>query len=274
MGAYDTNFDWSMARQESVRYSTALTNFLSAYSMTGKGRFVYISSHEVYNSVHGANVKEGTLTEPKGLKALAIAHGEELCNSYRLTQGMDTLILRFDHIYGIPKKGEHLDDPCFRMCLEALRTGKISANSRNSFSMIYMKDAIEFAYKVIMEGRPAQTCYHITSMEEIDEMQLAEIVRETMGETVEITDNSVGERHRLLLDGKRYQEEYQAQIFVGYDTGVQKVAQYMKSHRESFLKDEDSGGGQLGKLLHNARVVIRKLIPLQRIVFVLSPFLC
>lgn len=42
MGAYDTNFDWSMARQESVRYSTALTNFLSAYSMTGKGRFVYI----------------------------------------------------------------------------------------------------------------------------------------------------------------------------------------------------------------------------------------
>ena len=74
MGAYDTNFDWSMARQESVRYSTALTNLLSAYSMTGKGRFVYISSQEVYSSSYGADVREEITEEPKGLKALAIAH--------------------------------------------------------------------------------------------------------------------------------------------------------------------------------------------------------
>lgn len=93
MGAYDTNFNWNMARQESVRFSAALTNLLSAYSVTGKGRFVYFSSHEVYSSVHGADVTEDTIAEPKGLKALAIAHGEELCNSYRTTQGMDTMIL-------------------------------------------------------------------------------------------------------------------------------------------------------------------------------------
>ena len=40
MGAYDTNFDWHRSRQESVRYTTALMNILSAYSMVGKGRFV------------------------------------------------------------------------------------------------------------------------------------------------------------------------------------------------------------------------------------------
>ncbi len=42
MGAYDTNFNWNMARQEAVRYSTAFTNLLSAYSMTGNGRLVYL----------------------------------------------------------------------------------------------------------------------------------------------------------------------------------------------------------------------------------------
>ena len=272
MGAYDTNFDWNMARQESVRYSTALTNLLSAYSVTGKGRFVYLSSHEVYSSVHGADVTEGIAAEPKGLKALAIAHGEELCNSYRVTQGMDTMILRFDHVYGIPKKGEKLTDHCFKMSLEALRSGKISANSRNSFSMIYLKDAIEFAYKVIADPRPSHTCYHISSMEEINEMQLAELIRKHTGGNIEIIDNSVGEKHRLILDGKRYQKEYSMQVFAQYDAGVQKVVQYMKSHRESFLKDEDSGGGKLGKFIHNARVIIRKLIPFAENCICFIPF--
>lgn len=261
MGAYDTNFDWSMARQESVRYSTALTNLLSAYSMTGKGRFVYISSHEVYSSAYGADVREEIIAEPKGLKALAIAHGEELCNSYRTAQGMDIMILRFDHVYGIPKKGEHLEDYCFGQCLESLRSGKISANSRNSFSMIYLKDAIEFAYKAMVDGKSAHACYHITSGEEINEMQLAVLVQKYMGEKTEIVDNSVGQKHRLVLDGTRYQKEYPMQIFVQYEAGVQKVAEYMKSHRESFLKDEDSGGGRLGKLLHKAKVILKKLVP-------------
>ncbi len=91
--------------------------------MTGNGSFVYISSHEVYSSVYDADVTEDTATEARSLKALAIARSEKLCNSYRITQSMDTLILRFDHVYGIPKKGEQLEDPCFKMCLESLKSG-------------------------------------------------------------------------------------------------------------------------------------------------------
>lgn len=272
MGAYDTNFNWNMARQESVRYSTALTNLLSAYSMTGKGRFVYFSSHEVYSSVHGADIKEDIVAEPKGLKALAIAHGEELCNSYRATQGMDTMILRFDHIYGIPKRGEKLTDPCFKMCLESLKSGKISANSRNSFSMIYLKDAIEYAYKAMVNTTPSQVCYHISSMEEINETQLAELIRKHMGGKTEIVDNSVGASHRLILDGNGYLEEYDMRVFVSYETGVQKVVQYMKRHREDFLKDEDAGAGKWGKLLHNVKVIIKKLIPFAENFICFIPF--
>ncbi len=59
---------------------------------------MYISSHEVYSSVHDADVTEDIATEARGLKALAIVRGEGLCNNYRITQGMDTLILRFDHV--------------------------------------------------------------------------------------------------------------------------------------------------------------------------------
>lgn len=68
MGAYDTNFDWrSAGRQESVRYTTSLVNVLSAYSMTGTGRFVYLSSQEVYSASYGNPVPESEPAAPKGV---------------------------------------------------------------------------------------------------------------------------------------------------------------------------------------------------------------
>lgn len=272
MGAYDTNFDWQMARKESVRYAAALTNLLSAYAVAGKGRFVYLSSQEVYSSVHGTDITEDMPAETQGFKALAIAHGEEICESYRLSRGMDTLILRFDHLYGVPRREVKQDDPCFKMCVEALKTGKISANSRNVFSMIFLKDAVEYAYKVISDPGCACHCYHISSMKALNETQLAETVQKHMGGKIEVVDNSVGEKHRLILDAKRYQKEYHMKIFIRYDAGVQKVAQYMKRHREYFIKEEDSGGSPWGRLLHGIRVVFRKLVPFIENLICFIPF--
>ncbi len=173
MGAYDTNFDWSTAREEIVRYTTGFMNILSAYSVLKKGRFVYFSSQEVFGNPHGEAVSEEEPLSPQGFKAMALAQGEEICSNYRKAQGLDIMVLRFDHVYGIPGKNQREDNPCFRMCLEALKTGSISANGRHAFSMLYLKDAIELAYKAITEEMPKECCYHISSMEEIDELQLA-----------------------------------------------------------------------------------------------------
>ena len=111
MGAYDTNFDWHRERQESVRYTASLMNVLSTYSMTGKGRFVYFSSHEVYGMSYPNDVAETEAVSPKGFKAIAVAQGEEVCENYQRAQGMDIMILRFDHLYGVPDKGREESGP-------------------------------------------------------------------------------------------------------------------------------------------------------------------
>ena len=165
MGAYDTNFDWHRERQESVRYTASLMNIMATYSMVGKGKFIYFSSHDVYGGSYHNDVPESATVSPRGFKAMAIAQGEEICDNYRKTQGIDTLVLRFDHLYGVPRKGQEESNPCFKMCLEALKTGRVSASDRRSFSMLYLNDAVELAYKVMMEEQPALSCYHISSME-------------------------------------------------------------------------------------------------------------
>ncbi|HBA46478.1 MAG TPA: NAD(P)-dependent oxidoreductase, partial [Lachnospiraceae bacterium] len=222
-GAYDTNFNWESPRQEAVDYTAGLMNILSAFSMLKKGRFFYLSSQEVYGDSHIDTIKEEEPQSPRGFRAMALAQGEEVCANYRRTQGTDTVVLRFDHLYWVPEKGETEDNPCFRMCLEALRTGKISANGRHSFSMIYLNDAVEQLYKLISAESLKKTCYHITSTEETDELKLAGMIQAEMDSGIEIVDNTVGMSSRLVLAGDRFSEEYSREIFCHCDEGVKQV---------------------------------------------------
>ena len=216
LGAYDTNFSWQRSRQDSVRYAASLMNVLSAYAMLGRGRFVYFSSQEVYSGSYPDCVSEREQVSPVGSKAMAVAQGESICDNYRRVQELDILILRFDHIYWIPRKGQEDGDICFKMCLEALKKGKISGSERKVFSMLYLKDAVELAFKVIMQETPKQSLYHISSMEEISEKQLAKLLVKEMGAGVTLVDTTVGEHYQLILDGSGYQEEYGQQIFTNY----------------------------------------------------------
>lgn len=262
LGAFDRNFDWEKERRESVRYTTSLMNILSAYSMVGKGRFVYFSSQEVYSGSYADNIPEVEAVSPRGFKAMAVAQGEEICGNYRRMQNLDILTLRLDHVYGIPRKGQHENDACFKMCLEALKTGKISASNRKVFSMIYLNDAVELAFRVIMDEGSRQDCYHISSMEQISEMDLAQMIAKEMGAGVNVIDNSVGEKYRLVLDAGRYKEEYEDyKIFTHYEEGVKRVVQFIKRYSDSFIRAEDVGGGWGGMLWHTLKNIVRRLVP-------------
>ena len=258
-GAWDSQFDWEKARQESVRYTAGLINLLTVYSMRGKGRFVYLSSQEVFTGSFHQNVLESQDKEPKGFRSMAIAQGEDICANFRQNQGLEIDVLRLDHLYCVPKKGQPTPDPCCAMCLEALKSGKILASSRDVFSMLFVKDAAELACKAITAPKLEQSVYHISSMEEIDGLQLAKLIQETM--SVEVADESVGEYRRLILDGSAFSQEMGQKIFTHYPEGVKRVAQYMKRNRESFIQAEDAGGSRAARMLHGGRILFAALVP-------------
>ena len=260
LGAYDTNYDWSDARKESVRYTADLTNILSAYAFKQDGRFIYLSSEAVYGHSYSSDIHEMEPASAKSFQAMALLQGENICRSYRDTREMDTRILRFGHMYGIPRKGKTDRNPCFRTTLEMLKTNQIAANSRTVFSMIYQDDAIAFAYRVMMAEHPKYPLYHITSGEAITQMDLAELIQQNAG-GVEIRDDTVGEGFRLVLDGSRYQEEFDGKIFVPYEKGVKAVVTYMRKHSSSFLQRDDAGGGWGNRVWRLVRRIFRMLVP-------------
>ena len=260
-GAWDSSFDWRRARQESVRYTAALLNILTAYSMLNSGRFVYFSSQEVFSGTCPQNLPENYEKSPKGFRSMAIAQGEEICANYHQRQGLEVRILRFDHIYWTPKRGQAELDPCFTMCLEALKSGRISASDRDVFSMLFLKDAVELAYKACSAPELRRSLYHISSMEEINGLQLAEMISGVMGSGVEVVDNSVGEPHRIILDGGAFVQDVGQKILVSYQEGVEQVVQYMQRHSESFIRAEDAGGSFWDRFRHRLKVLLATLVP-------------
>lgn len=271
-GAFDTNFDWEQAGQEIVRYTAGLMNILSACNILRKGKFFYFSSQEVYGDAHMDNVKEEEELSPKGFRAMALAQGEDMCINYRRVQDVDTYILRFDYPYWVPEAGTTENNPCFAMCLEALKTGRISANARRVFSMIYLNDAVELAYKLMCAESPGHARYHISSGEEIGELELAEKIRQALGSGIEVVDNTVGLGSRLVLDNGRYKKEFGQKIFNHYDAGVKMVAAYMKRHSSSFLTEDDAGGGLAVKAWNNLRRIFRAVVPFLENLICFIPF--
>ena len=230
MGAHDTRYDWENPRKTSVQFTADLTNVISAYSSVKKGRFLYISSQEVFGRSYIEDIKEDEPVSAANFRALALAQGEEICKSYYNTRGMQSIVVRMDNLYGTPKKGKKENNPCFKMTLEMLKNNKVSANSRNLFSMIHQNDAVQFLYQLVIAPKLEHSIYHISSGSIISQMQLAHMVSSAGGNGVEVVDDTVGNGYRLVLSGERFEKEFGRKIFVSYEEGVKKTVEYMKKH--------------------------------------------
>ena len=186
LGVYDYNFDWSDPRKEAVRYQTALQNVLTSFSMLKGGRFIYLSSQEVYSQSYANDIDEREETSAYSFRSVAIVQGEDVCRNYKQMMGTDTVILRLDHLYLMPEKemgGNRMSiesNPCAKMCIEAIETGYIQANANKVFSLLYVNDAVEAIYKAAAAPSLKRGLYHVSSGEVINEMELAQKIQKEM----------------------------------------------------------------------------------------------
>lgn len=262
MGAQDTGYDWDgKGSRELARYTAAIANILSVYSLVDGGRFIYLSSDEIFEDFYANNITEETLPTPNGNKAMAIVQGEGICENYRKLMGMDAIVLRLDHLYGIPQKKQTRGDICFNMCREALEKGSISADSRHIFSMLHVKDAVAFIYSIMIAERPKADCYHMSSMKELNELELAQMIRENAGFHVEIEEYAGDEGQRRILDGSKFIDEYGNHAIADYRKEVGEVIQYMGRHKNTFVRSQEKTGGQKKNSFPDVQTIMTSVLP-------------
>lgn len=271
LGAFDTNFKWINEEGEAVRYSSGLMNILMSYSMKNLGKFIYLSSEEVFGTDSSTNIDEYETKSAFDVKSMVLMQAEEMCESYRLHRGMDIITVRLDHLFQFPKKKSEVFDLPGKMCLEALETGKISINEGNSFSLLYESDATEYIYKIACNRNHKDSVYNISSMRETNEKELAEVIARNMDTPIAIVSMDNAPR-RVILSNARFISEYGNQTFCNPDEVIKNICTFMQKNRYIFLNNLDKKPPLYKRIFDRAGWAIKAIIPFLENMIAFVPF--
>ncbi len=271
MGAFDSNYRWHEEEKEALKYSTGLMNILMAYSMNNTGRFLYLSSEEVYSGHYDQNIWEDEPLTPSGNRAMVLAQGEELCESYRGYRNNDIVVLRLDHLYSIPKNRKDINNVCSRMCLEVLERDTITITEGNTFSLLYETDAVEFIYRLIQNSSHKYPVYNLSSSLEVSEEEIAQMVKKAMGWEIEIQTREEQGKRKVLAN-QLLDSEFGNPFCCEVSAIIEKMVAYMKKNRYVFLTGEDSKPPFWKRLIESSGWLIKATIPFLENLICFAPF--
>ena len=240
MGAFDTNFKWENEETDAVKYTASLANVLMGYVMRGKGRFIYISSHEVFGDNHDEEIIEIAETSPDGFKAQAIFQGETLCANYRSNRDLDIITVRTDHLYNIPEKRDEVNDTVTKMCLEVLENKSVHYTPGVALSPLYERDAVEALHRLITCTTHHSDIYQLSSSRGMTEEALANLVRERMNPECDVISNTTVRAHKCVLSNRAYESEFGNPFFVDLGKNIEKIGEIMKSKPYVFMTGEEA----------------------------------
>lgn len=267
MGAYDTNFTWEEEEKDAARYVASLTNLLMAYSRKRRGTFMYLSSEEVYSGHYEENISEHEpLTPQEGNhRSMALALGENLCESYRKYREKDIVTLRLDHLYSIPKKRKEITNICANLCQEALQHGTVTVVADNRFTMLYETDAVEYIYRLFAVPEHHCPIYNLASSVEISEYELAVMVRDAVCKNkeepeIEIVCRPTQGEQRVLAN-TLFDSEFGNPFCCEVNTIVERTAELMKKKSYAFLKGDKAKLPFWKRVMDKSGWFIRASIP-------------
>lgn len=271
LGAYDTNYKWNHEEADAVQYSSGLMNILMSYAMKNKGRFVYLSSDEVYSLGSNEDLTEDDAPTPIGVRNMLLAQAEEMCESYRLSREKDILTLRLDHVYVIPKKRSECRDKCSKMCLEAFDDKKITVNENSRFALLYETDAVEFIYRVAVADSHKYSLYNISSCKEVTEPEVAEIVRQYAGSDTQIL-SLPGEKKRIVLSNERFINEFGKQYYCNDEGIIKRIVRTMQLNKPAFYSDEEKKKTLIERIFDRGGWLLKAMIPFAENLIAFIPF--
>lgn len=260
MGAFDTSFAWEENCNKAANdYISGLNNILNYVGLFGVASFIYLSSESVFEDRYALDITEDFTPHPKSIRNLTLLQGENMVRNIKIIAGLETITVRIDGLYGMPNNESACNSKFMRMCIEALAQRQIAVNDKKKFSAIFVKDAIEALYKLIRFPARTYDLYHMSSMEEISELEVALIIKESCTYPVQIIDETVGFDQRKILSNERFENEFHLEIRNDYRKIIPKIMEFINNNRDLFLEDR------------NKNVTLKDNV--KRIFEILSPFI-
>jgi dTDP-glucose 4,6-dehydratase len=205
---------------------------LDAALRHGTGRFVHVSTDEVYGSIaHGSWTEDWPLA-PNSPYSASKAGSDLLALAYFRTHGMDVVVTRCSNNYGHYQYPEKVI-PLFVTNLLDGGTVPLYGDGGNVRDWLHVHDHCRGIALVQDKGRPGEV-YHIGGGTELTNRELTERLVEACGatwESVRPVPDRKGHDRRYSLDITKISQELGYAPTVDLSRGLAETVTWYKEHR-------------------------------------------
>ncbi|MEU6980463.1 MULTISPECIES: dTDP-glucose 4,6-dehydratase [unclassified Streptomyces] len=198
----------------------------------GVGRFVHVSTDEVYGSI-----SEGTWTEdwplaPNSPYSASKAGSDLLALSYHRTHGMDVVVTRCSNNYG----QYHFPEKMIPLFTTNLLDGKkvpLYGEGLNIRDWLHVSDHCR-GIEMVLRGGRAGEIYHIGGGTEVTNKELTGLLLDACGadwDMVEYVEDRKGHDLRYSLSIAKIQEELGYAPLVTFEQGLASTVQWYRDNR-------------------------------------------
>ena len=206
------------------------------------GRFIHVSTDEVYGSVARGLSREGDRLEPNSPYAASKAASDLLVRSYVRTHGLPAIVTRASNNFGPYQYPEKALPLMITNWMDA-QPFALYGDGRNVRDWLFVLDHARALQLVLRRGRPGEV-YNIGGTHSCANRELIERVRALMGvgpELVRRVPDRLGHDRRYALDCSKLKSLGFRHAY-GFTEALQATVGWYRSH-EAWWRPLKKGGG-------------------------------
>ncbi|MCD9591028.1 dTDP-glucose 4,6-dehydratase [Streptomyces sp. 8ZJF_21] len=232
--AAESHVDRSISgAEEFVRTNVLGTHtLLNAAANAKVGKFVHISTDEVYGSIESGSWSEEEPLEPNSPYSASKASSDLLARAFHRTHGLPVCVTRCSNNYG-PYQHPEKVIPLFVTHLMDGRPVPLYGDGGNVRDWLHVDDHCRGIALVAENGRPGEV-YNIGGGTELTNLELTERLLELLGadrSLIERVPDRKGHDRRYSVDIAKISAELGYRPEMSFENGLAETAKWYMAHR-------------------------------------------
>ncbi|MDQ5834402.1 MAG: dTDP-glucose 4,6-dehydratase, partial [Actinomycetota bacterium] len=227
--AAESHVDRSIADQDAFARTHVLGTsvLLDAARERGVGRFLQVSTDEVYGSIAEGSFTESSPLDPSSPYSATKAGGDLLVSAHAHTHGLEALICRGSNNYGPRQYPEKLIPLCL---LNALNGDPLPVygDGRQVRNWLFVEDFARGIHAVLERGRPGQA-YNVGGPDECENIDVVRSILELTGRDeslIEYVRDRPGHDRRYSLSSEKISTELGWSAQVRFADGLARTVEW------------------------------------------------
>jgi dTDP-glucose 4,6-dehydratase len=232
--AAESHVDRSIADQDAFARTHVIGTsiLLDAVRELGVGRYLQVSTDEVYGSVESGSFTELSPLRPSSPYSATKAAGDLLVSAHVHTHGIEAVICRGSNNYGPRQYPEKLIP---LMILNALHGDPLPVygDGRQVRNWLHVEDFCRAIHTVLVRGRPGDV-YNVGGPDETENIDVVRRIIELTAappDLIRHVRDRPGHDRRYSLSSEKLQSELGWRAAVRFERGLVEVVDWYRNHR-------------------------------------------